>query len=468
MASDRVGPARSRTTGPRWSGRTRGRAPAGSAALVAALVAVTLTGCDHDKPAPAPVREEVQRAVALPAPVGDRPPGVIAGLPVEPAVVDDRLRVMGKGDRLWAEPLAGATGAAPVWSYRRVGARIGAFRIIRDGTGRTLAVTAWDESPDRYGPNDTGLLVGVDLATGAPAWRSVVPHPVSSTGEGVTPRSDDLLVVPARGGPVAVLPWFAGVEAVDATSGKPLWRYDQHKDCAEVPDFGPGSWELGGYLVLDITCKGGKRKPQLRVFDARSARITAYVQPKLPRSGGPEPAVYVSGCTDGNGCAVFGVSTGPAEVERPLAWRLDRDGRPVRVTTDRDSYCCLQHDGRFLLLASTVIALTPDLHARWRVAAGAEHRGLYPPVVEDVDQGTDLVWLAASSWREGPAALVGLDPATGAVRTCAAPPRAVPVRSVDAQGKYLVVRDDPNARTPPTGTYVLIRPDTRPHPCPAS
>jgi hypothetical protein len=62
--------------------------------------------------------------------------------------------------------------------------------------------------------------------------------------------------------------------------------------------------------------------------------------------------------------------------------------------------------------------------------------------------------------------LVGLDPATGAVRTCAALPRAVPVRSVDAQGKYLVVRDDPSARTPPTGTYVLMRPDVRPHPCP--
>lgn len=432
------------------------------------LLAVSLgaAGCDSAEPTPTSTEPDavVDRAAGpLPAPAAARAPGVIAELPAAPTLVDGRLRVMGLDDRVWAEPLAASSGVAAFWSYRRKDADLVGYQVARNNAGRPLVVSYWDD----------GTLVGIDGSTGAPAWQGTGSREGFAGNPGkasFTGRSRHLILARGSRGDVAVVITTGRLTAVDAVTGAALWTWDKRSRCPDDDVFGMDTWESGGYLVVDAGCH--KKKAALLVLDPRTGRTTATLDPPLPwpAENSKEAGVSALGCTGHrSGCSIFGIMpTGSTGGLRPLAWRIGAGGRadPVNAET---IFVNGGRDGLYSVSEFELIQVTPDGRYGWRVTG--ETHDLSRPQFRSADPAGGLLWVSSYSWNGGPAALVGLDPRTGRLRTCSAPPRGQPIRFLRAEGEFLVVSDarevvDVDADVLPPNAFQLLAPDTRPRGCP--
>jgi outer membrane protein assembly factor BamB len=137
-------------------------------------------------------------------------PGLYGMLLAAPLVVDDRLRVYGKADRVWADnPLDARSAESPYWVYRRWPAQLVGVAAIG-----TTVVSEWSDRE----------LVALDAVHGRIAWRAKAPagdarYTGRRTGAATVYEPPDLYTA----GRSFVVAGTSDLVAFDAGTGHRLW-----------------------------------------------------------------------------------------------------------------------------------------------------------------------------------------------------------------------------------------------------
>ena len=106
----------------------------------------------------------------------------------------------------------------------------------------------------------------IDLATGKPLWSSAYEQPYTmneaATGHGKGPKSTPLLA----GGRLFTLGIAGVLSALDAATGKVIWRHDFGNEFGGPPEFGTAMSPMfdNGLVIVHV---GGVRGGALRAFD---------------------------------------------------------------------------------------------------------------------------------------------------------------------------------------------------------
>jgi outer membrane protein assembly factor BamB len=144
------------------------------------------------------------------------------------------------------------------------------------GSGFSGIVVAGDRgfTGESDGTNDHAIAF--DVKTGATRWRT----PLGPTYRGHDGSRDGPVGTPAVGGDRVFMPGPHGVlVAMDAASGRELWRRDLPKDLeVKLPHYGFGSSPVlvGDRLILQV---GGKEKSGLVAFVAETGALAWSTQP---------------------------------------------------------------------------------------------------------------------------------------------------------------------------------------------
>ena len=168
-------------------------------------------------------------------------------------------------------PAALAAKAADVWAVP-----VGAGHASPVVDGQRVYVFA------RSGEEE--VAQALDLATGKSLWRTgyVQAYTMNSaaTGHGKGPKSTPLLA----GGRLFTFGITGVLSALDAASGKVIWRLDAAKDFGGPPDFGTSASPIldNGLLIVHV---GGVKGGALRAFDPATGAVKWSWAGKEPADG---------------------------------------------------------------------------------------------------------------------------------------------------------------------------------------
>ncbi|WP_344259692.1 PQQ-binding-like beta-propeller repeat protein [Streptomyces sodiiphilus] len=238
-----------------------------AAAMTMTMTAMTLGGCVDRGPG-TPQETVTEAAGSYPPRVEEPTDGFEVALPSIPLLADDRLRVLGAEDRVWAEPLEAPEDPPAYWSYAR-DSTLNTIAVADRPGDAPLVVSLWSD----------GALIAVDARTGAVDWRAESPRsPGGGWSDRRDPDEDDrLLIVPGGGSPVALVARLGGLWAFDAGDGRPLW--EREWSCGESGR----QWAASHAVVVQEYCE----QERIRTFHPRTGEEISVLEPEMPPSGRP-------------------------------------------------------------------------------------------------------------------------------------------------------------------------------------